>query len=179
MPRDCRRSYLYYCRYNRDAVLKSSTHEACEIFLYLVCFAVVIGGTFFFSAVVCPSSWSLVNSEVEEICLHDCLSGFPPRVSSHTLYCSAIPKPSDPITQVFAALHNHYRWTTGFQVHFISWVVMNLGRCVYVSRDKAMEPATFLLRRAIVASSMGTICWMASGTVYHLYSNIRDRKLIV
>lgn len=61
---------------------------------------------------------------------------------------------------VFAALHNHYRWTTGFQVHFISWVVMNLGRCVYVSRDKAMEPATFLLRRAIVASSMGTICWM-------------------
>ncbi|CAM9395588.1 unnamed protein product [Scytosiphon promiscuus] len=59
----------------------------------------------------------------------------------------------------FALLHNSYRWTTGFQVHFAVLALINLARCIYISREKPLGPATLLLRRALVAAALATLCW--------------------
>lgn len=86
--------------------------------------------------------------------VHDCRMSLP--FSCFACLCSTT------IVQGFATLHNHYRWTTGFQAHFIAWAVVNLSRCFYISREKAMTPATFLLKRAFLGTFLGTICWMVS-----------------
>ncbi|CAN0408053.1 unnamed protein product, partial [Hapterophycus canaliculatus] len=59
----------------------------------------------------------------------------------------------------FALLHNSYRWTTGFQVHFAVLALINLTRCICISRDKSLGPATLLLRRAMVATALAALCW--------------------
>eukprot|EP00752_Nemacystus_decipiens_P008959 g7998.t1 len=60
----------------------------------------------------------------------------------------------------FALLHNSYRWTTFFQVHFAVGAMMNLARCIYVSREKGVGPARGLLKRAMIATVVAGFCWM-------------------
>lgn len=66
--------------------------------------------------------------------------------------------------QGFALLHNSYRWTTFFQVHFAVGAMINLARCTYVSREKGVGPARGLLKRAMVATALAGLCWMVSVT---------------
>ena len=65
-------------------------------------------------------------------------------------------------TQGFAVLHNSYRWTTFFQVHFIVGAMINLARCIYVSREKGVGPARGLLKRSMIATVLAGSCWMVS-----------------
>lgn len=55
-----------------------------------------------------------------------------------------------------------YRWTTGFQIHFIAWGLVNLARCIYVSREKGVGPATVLLKRAVISTALATFFWAVS-----------------
>lgn len=64
------------------------------------------------------------------------------------------------VAQGFALLHNSYRWTTFFQVHFTVWSLVNLSRCVYVSRDKRLSAAKVLLKRAFIATVLAAFFWM-------------------
>lgn len=74
------------------------------------------------------------------------------------------PIPGTPV-QAFALLHNTYRWTTGFQVHFAALALVNLTRCIYISREKRLGPATLLLKRAVVATVLAATCWNVSALV--------------
>lgn len=80
---------------------------------------------------------------------------------------SPFPSPSHPAAttrhrspQGFALLHNSYRWTTFFQLHFAAGAMINLARCIYVSREKGLDPARGLLKRAMVATALAGFCWM-------------------
>lgn len=75
------------------------------------------------------------------------------------------PIPLSKTPQAFALLHNSYRWTTGFQVHFALLAVVNLTRCICLSREKRLGPATFLLKRALVATALAALCWNVSALV--------------
>lgn len=58
-----------------------------------------------------------------------------------------------------------YRWTTGFQIHFIAWGLVNLARCIYVSREKGVGPATVLLKRAVVSTALASFFWGVSAII--------------
>lgn len=58
-----------------------------------------------------------------------------------------------------------YRWTTGFQIHFIVWGLANLARCIYVSREKGVDPATVLLKRAVISTALATFFWAVSANI--------------
>ncbi|CAM9601738.1 unnamed protein product [Ectocarpus sp. 12 AP-2014] len=71
----------------------------------------------------------------------------------------------------FAFLHNMYRWTTGFQIHFIVWGLANLARCIYVSREKGVDPATVLLKRAVISAALASCFW---ATDFHFCSHLQS-----
>lgn len=74
----------------------------------------------------------------------------------------------------FALLHNSYRWTTFFQVHFAAGALINLARCIYVSREKGLSPANGLLKRATIATVLATFFWM---TDFHFCSKLQSGEV--
>lgn len=49
-------------------------------------------------------------------------------------------------------------------MHFAAGAIMNLTRCIYVSREKGLSATSGLLKRAMIATVSAAFFWMVSVT---------------